>query len=394
VSRQPKQRPEANVDTVRLILGILAVVGCELPPQEHPPPAFDRLDIPVGREPASVLAHDLTADGHVDLVVANQGDNTLTILLGDGVGGFEPGPSVPAGENPNDLATGDFNGDGHPDVAISNHETVYLTLLFGDGLGGFRSAPISPLEIDVSPHPHAVAVTDLNEDGNVDLVVDDRDQQALLLLFGNGGGRFDSTQRVAVGGDPYRGMAIADLNLDGHVDLVTPNERDVALLLGDGRGSFRHAEGSPVATLPPFTARAGDLNGDGVPDLGVGTGEGSAELVVLLGSGNGEFQAAPGSPFSVGEGPKEMTVADIDGDGNDDLLVNSWGSESVTILFGGDPEFRMHRILLGGNPWSVDAADLNGDGRQDIVTANYADGIVTVLLSRSGDTRSSEDKDA
>jgi hypothetical protein len=103
--------------------------------------------IPVGQAPGSVALADLNADGHLDILVANEQSHDLTVLLGDGTGRFTKAPSsrVPAGNMPNDIALGRFDGDGALDLAVANHEADYLTVLLGDGRGMFRQASGSPV---------------------------------------------------------------------------------------------------------------------------------------------------------------------------------------------------------------------------------------------------------
>lgn len=128
----------------------------------------------VGQAPGSLVLADLNRDGHLDIIVANERSNSLTVLLGDGIGRFTeaPGSPVPAGQMPNDITVTDFDGTGRPDLAIANHETDYLTVLLGDGRGGFRPAPGSPVRVRVRPHPHGVAAADVNGDGHPDIVTD------------------------------------------------------------------------------------------------------------------------------------------------------------------------------------------------------------------------------
>ncbi|HMB55277.1 MAG TPA: VCBS repeat-containing protein [Thermoanaerobaculia bacterium] len=346
------------------------------------PPAFThRLDLEVGGEPSAVVAADVTGDGHADLLVADERGGRVVVFIGDGAGGFERHADVPAGPHPSDLAVGDLDGDGRPDLAIANHETDHLTLLAGDGSGGFRPFAASPLAIDVAPHPHAVALADVDEDGALDLLVDHRDGHGLLLLLGDGTGGFTASQVIGVGGDPYRGMVLADLDDDGHLDLATPNERAVAVRLGDGGGGFRTPAGSPLAAGDPFTVAAGDFDGDGRSDLGAGSGEGRGEVHLWLGDGAGGFAAAPGSPFATAAGPKRAVAADLDGDGRDELLLTVWGGPLLVVRLGDDGA-RVEEIAAGADPWGLATADLDGDGRPDVAVANAGDGTLTVLLSR------------
>ena len=107
---------------------------------------FDRSVIPVGKAPGSIAIADLNRDGNPDIVVANTADETVSVLLGDGKGHFTsaPGSPFPCGKSPNDIAVADMNHDGNPDLVIANTETPNITVLLGDGKGGFKPSPHSP----------------------------------------------------------------------------------------------------------------------------------------------------------------------------------------------------------------------------------------------------------
>ena len=360
------------------MLILIAAIACNVS-QEAPGMRYTRVDVPIEGVRSRVAVFDVTGDGAPDLLVATGSD--LIILAGDGRGAFEARRSVPAGENPVDIAIADFDQDGRADIALANHDTEYLTLLLGSGDGDFEPAPWSPLRIDVSPHPHAVLARDVNEDGRIDLVVDHRRGEGLLVLEGQGDGTFSSSGVIAVGGDPYRGMWLDDVNADGHVDVIAPIESEIAVRLGDGRGAFDEARSVSLDGLRPFTVRTLDWNRDGHVDIAAGSGEGQTGLAVLLGDGSGRFRNAPGSPYAAGRGPKELAVADLDADGWQDLLVTAWDAPVVTVLFGNEGGPTIQHIDVGTNPFGVATEDLNGDGVLDIVTVNQGDSTLTLLLS-------------
>src|SRR5215831_12824863 len=147
---------------------------------------------PAGKGANFVTIADLNGDGKLDIAVANNDSEDVTILLGDGRGHFHPAPSSPfaAGHSPNDIAVGDFNGDKKPDLAIVNHNTPYLTLLLGDGQGRFTAAPKSPFTTQSKPHPHGLAAADFNRDGHLDLITDSADDDKIEILLGDGKGGF------------------------------------------------------------------------------------------------------------------------------------------------------------------------------------------------------------
>lgn len=299
---------------VTLLIQLMAV-GChgQLPPPEHAIGPETR--IAVGVTPNSVEIADFNRDGNLDLVVANSGSDNVSVLLGDGKGVLlqKKGSPFPAGHSPNDICIADFNGDGKLDMALANHELKYLTVLSGDGQGGFSPAPGSPVAVLSRPHTHGVATGDFNGDGKLDLVTESWGENKVTVVFGDGHGGFEGPGlQFAVGKRPYQRVRAADVNLDRNADIITTNLEgdDVTVLLGDGRGNFSQAAGSPFPCgKTPFAVAIGDLNGDGKPDLAVANWAGQRDrrigegVTIMLGDGTGGFKAMAGSPFPTGDGP-------------------------------------------------------------------------------------------
>lgn len=365
------------------LLVLLVLVACGA--TQDPSPGFERVEIEVGADP-HVLAAELTGDGGPDLAVAGEG--RVLILAGDGKGGFRRGGEYEAGENPTGLAAFDVDGDGDLDLAAANHETEYLTLLLNDGMGAFEPAPASPVRIEVDPHPHTVAAADLDGDGRTDLLVDHRSAGGLLPLYGNDERGFEPGEVVGLGGDPYRDLVVADLDGDGVLDLATPNERAVGVRPGRAGGGFGELRELDASRVAPYGLATGDVNGDGVPDLAASSGEGGEGVVVLLGDGSGGFRPAAGSPYPATRGFSAIDVADLDGDGRDDLAVTGWDAGEVAILYGRDLDGddrrapAVRRVDVGEGPWSVSAADFDADGRDDLAVAVTGEEKVVVLLGR------------
>jgi hypothetical protein len=379
---------------VTLVLQLAAAgYGAQLPRRDHATRTDTR--IAVGTGPNSVEMADVNRDGHVDLVVANYGSNNVTVLLGGGKGTFVEamGSPFPAGHAPNDICLGDFNGDGKLDLAFANHEMKHLTVLLGDGHGGFRPAPGSPIRILSHPHTHGVAAADFNRDGKLDLVTESGGENKVTVVFGDGRGGFASPGvQFRVGKMPYQRLRVADVNLDGNADILTTNlEGDnLTVLLGDGKGGFHEAAGSPFPCgKTPFALAIGDLNGDGKPDVAIGNWAGQPErgtgegATVLLGDGKGGFKLLAGSPFPTGDGPSRLAIGDVDGDGVPDVVVANYRSHSVTVLRGHNGTFlRTATIPVGNHPHGVAIGDLNGDGKAEIVVTNSDENSISILFGK------------
>lgn len=352
--------------------------------------AFDVRSLEAGQG-ATLGAGDFDEDGHLDLVAA--GEDGLLVFRGDGSGGLDRTSEVDAGPHAAEIAVSDVDGDGHVDILAANHETRHVTLLSGDGAGGF-AAP-RRIEVDVAPHVHVVLARDVDGDGLVDLVVDHRDGEGLLVLPGEGGGRFGDGTLFGGGGDPYRGMAAGELNGDGQTDFVTPNPREVGVLLSDGAATYELRRAEPVAARTPFFVALADLDADGRLDLVAASGEGSDVVQLFRGDGAGGFEEMEVSPIRAVTGPKRIATGDFDGDGVTDAAVSGWQSAVVHFLLGGPDGLRTATASTTsdgtGNAWGLLAADLNADGRDDLIVADGDGPLLTLFLSTDPNTDPSTD---
>lgn len=362
------------------------------------PVASDELVIPVGKGPGAVMLADVNHDGHLDILVANVESETLSVLLGDGKGHFvaAPGASAATGKAPNDISVGDFNGDGNLDLVIANTGTPFLTILLGDGKGGFRPSAHSPFKTPSEPHVHGVAVGDFDGDGKLDVVTDSWGNNQILMFAGDGKGNLILPgETFDVGKRPYERLRTADFDKDGKMDVVTTDldQNAVTILLGDGHGGFREASGSPFAVgAAPWAVAIDDVNKDGnldlvvipyVPDV---KDPKQVGMTVLLGDGKGGFRTMRGSPFSLTGcgGPQLVAVGDFNDDGLRDVVVSCAQSNSLTFFMGTrDGGFQISSKSLKDIGWSgMAAGDLNGDGKDDVVVSNNGSGTITILWGK------------
>ncbi len=374
-----------------LTLPLLGVAGSQSPDHRG---QFSEMTIRVGKGPKWISAADVNHDGNPDLMVANADSGTVTVLLGDGKGQFhEPaGSPFVAGHLPNDIAVADMNGDGNPDLVIADHQSPFLTILLGDGKGGFRSAPGSPVDVHSHPHPHGVVAADFDGDGHPDVVTDSWGTNQIELLPGDGKGGLETPGKYfATGHRPYERLRSADFNRDGIPDIVTTNLDDgtVTILLGDGKGGFRNARGSPFpAGAKPWEVAIDDVNGDGNADLLVIPYErdiadpSQNALTILRGDGMGGFKPMAGSPLPLAgcHGPNSLTAGDLYGNGRKDIVVSCAESRNLLIFArDGKGHFATSSQPAKGGWGAVTMTHLRGSRRGELVTANADDGTITVL---------------
>jgi hypothetical protein len=244
---------------------------------------------------------------------------------------------------------------------------------------------------DVPYSPDALALGDFNGDGKADLAV--TNGSAYLSIFlGKGDGTFQPPTNTLVGN--ARDIAVGDFNKDGKLDLVVSGSNttgtpygDVKVLLGNGNGTFQ---------APVSYASGGDCTrglavadfGNGSPDVAV-VNPGCyspGSVAVLLGNGNGTLGQA--KTYPVGTSPTSVALGDFNGDKNLDLAVTNTLSGTVSILFGdGKGGFQQGlNYNAGFGPVGITIGDFNGDGKPDIAVTNQQNTTFTVLLNKGDGT--------
>jgi hypothetical protein len=260
-------------------------------------PTFStKADFTTGGTPYSVSIADLNGDGKLDLATANLGSNNISVFLntttpGNAIPTFSTKTDFTAGTNPISISICDLNGDGMPDLAAANFSANTVSVFLNTTLPGALIPTFSAKsDFAAGANPQSVSVSDLNGDGKTDLVTADYNNNYVSVLLNNT--------------DP--GASIP----------VFSNKTDFAT------GGL------------PYCVSIGDLSGDGKPDLAVANYFDNSISVLINTTGPGASVPAFSSKtdFETGENPQYVSIGDLNGDGNLDLVSANYFANTVSIL--------------------------------------------------------------
>jgi hypothetical protein len=369
------------------------------------PITLARQDVTGFSLPYTVAMGDLNGDGKPDLVVGNQDPvGTVEILVNMGSSGTLTSLGSPftfqTGAPVNQIVLADLNGDGRLDIVVAHNGGVTIfTNATAPGLPTINLNPPTTVPTPPGAAALSVAAADLNGDGQTDLVVGFNGSSGpSAMAFRNQsspfGLSFDPGTSLPLIG-PVPAIAAVDVNGDGRLDIVMANGIGVAVALNTATvvGSpFSFSSPVPFMTgtsRTPTSIAAGDLNGDGKPDLVVGQGNSFAVLTNMMSPG-GSPAFAPFALTSAPMGADFVGVADMNGDGRLDVVtlsaagggVAGWPNVtspgSSTVAFGSPSQFAAP-VSKG-----FVIADVNGDGRPDVILAQTSTNSVGILYNTTG----------
>ncbi|MCO6432523.1 MAG: VCBS repeat-containing protein [Deltaproteobacteria bacterium] len=328
-----------------------------------------------------VMVGDLNNDGINDIIATSTDGiiSKVSVLLGNGDGTFSAFVSYALAGNglPTALAVTDINADGKVDVVTAYDGT--LRLLYGTGAG-----TLSP-EVDTGIAAGNFAVGDFNRDGLQDLAVQSA-TSTISTYLNLGGGNFTFASS-ADGGNNITDIKVGDFNGDNTLDIVTASITDdkINIALGTGDGTFS-PKISYAAPTDPRNLAVGDFNRDGYDDVALISlvfPSSASALSIWNGSSSGTLSPVVSQLLTYRMGGN-LSAGDMNGDGLTDIYITA-GLDAIAELRTSDEAGQISLtsyLNVSGSEATI--ADLNGDGAADIVSA--PSGYVNVSLANSQET--------
>lgn len=359
----------------------------------------------VGQAPVALVAGTFRSGDALDLAVLNEIDNTITILLNQGSGATSQfagatnspislgaarttTPVVPAA-----LATGIINSKNNSFAGLLVTDPVANTVsvLTGNDDGTFNLLP-NPIAVGTQPSAIAIAAFNTNNsDTNPGFVVTNFNDNTYSVFNGNGDGTF-----TQVTGSPFLlpdavtspiALTVADFNNDGLPDLAIVDEgsNQVTILQGKGDGTFVEFPKSPITVGKlPVAIASGSLTGSTGPGLAI-VNQDDNTLTVLLGNGDGSFTQSANSPLTTGTTPSGVVIGNFLEQANSGIAVTNTGSGTVTVYVDiGTGLIKALEPGAGTNPTGIVAGSFTTSTFPDLVVTNNISGSagqVTLIVS-------------
>ena len=341
--------------------------------------SFTRLDTPASAQnPRGLAAGDVNNDGKPDLIYSGYATGAVQVLIGDGAGRFTRGITYTStAQNPQGLATADFNHDGHLDVAVAYTSATGLRILYGNGGTAFTARTVSG-----GGNLNVLEAGDFNHDGWMDVAAASTPNSAVTVYEGTATGLV-RVQRYSVGSSP-RGIVVADVNDDGLPDIATANRG-----IEHGECAAQRSCATPdrfcrrasiAADVGSRAIAAADFNGDSLADLATAN-EYSSRTTVLTNDTPLDRAGYAFRATSRGTGndccglPDILWTADFNRDGKVDIATIDPTLNGISVFFADGPDVV---LPVAAGVRALRVADVNADGNADLLYVSIGGPNATV----------------
>jgi len=349
---------------------------------------------PIGVDSGQVAVADLNTDGRLDVVESSMSGQSVAVFLGNGDGTLRTAINYTVAW-PSSVAVGDLNGDKKPDVVASSYYDGTVWALVNKG-GVFQVSGVYSSDWSAM----SLALADFNGDKRLDFITGNTYAGLVTIGLGNGDGTFrDSVHYNESGALGWtNGIAVADFNLDGSPDVVQAGGGTgvgLNIMLGTSHGVLKAPTEINIggtAHSPVMFVLAGDVNGDGRPDIVSSTAEGYGNpygVWVWLGKGTGKFNPPVVYTTSPSSYPATGMLADVNSDGKLDILTSNYDGSLSVLLNKGKGVYGTATVMASGTgsyPTTFAVGDFNNDSKLDVILNDFPAHNLILLLGNGNGT--------
>ena len=333
--------------------------------------------IPTGNQPVYHELQDINRDNIPDLVLLNEGDNSLSVKLGNADGSFGEPKNYAVSASPRQFVLFDFNGDSLIDVASTGFDQDLITILFGNTAGEFSNR----MDIASGSRPYGIVAGEVNNDEFQDLIVTFSGTDSIGVYVGEAEGSFQSRESFFSGPGPSY-ISLNHMNGDNFPDIIVANDgaSKITILSGDGSGKFSLA--SEISNIDVSTFCIEDFDNDDINDILVAD---RAPSALIFFKGNGDMSFSEVTRYS---SENISGIKELDFDNDDDFDFCFIENKGYLVVYENDEGLFSKKLILatGENPRSIEIKDYNGDSLVDISVSNYDDNSVVIFNNITGES--------